>query len=51
MFDEVEIEWIRKENKALQKQELFSNDNDEEDDEDTSDEIEECIVKVWDQDT
>lgn len=46
MFDEVETEWIRKENKVLQKQELFSNDNDEEDDEDSSDEIEECIVKV-----
>lgn len=45
LFDEVEAEWMRKESKALQRQES-SNDNDEEEDEDSSDEIEECIVKV-----
>ncbi|XP_036138243.1 protein Jumonji [Monomorium pharaonis] len=45
LFDQVETEWMRKENKALQRQEMSSNDNDEEEDEDSSDEIEECIVK------
>lgn len=48
MFDEVETEWMKKESKALQRQEeVSSNDNDEEEEEDSSDEIEECIVKVW----
>lgn len=47
MFDDVEAEWMKKESKALQRQEEApSNDNDEEDEEDSSDEIEECIVKV-----
>lgn len=46
MFDEVEAEWMRKESKALQRQEALSNDNDEEEEEDSCDEIEECIVKV-----
>lgn len=47
MFDEVEAEWMKKESKALQRQETPMND-DEEDDDDSSDEIEECIVKVCD---
>ncbi|KAL6261415.1 hypothetical protein P5V15_006509 [Pogonomyrmex californicus] len=45
LFDEVEMEWMRKESKTLQRQEMPSNDNDDEEEEDSSDEIEECIVK------
>jgi len=45
LFDEVETEWMKKESKALQRQEAPINDDEEEED-DSSDEIEECIVKV-----
>lgn len=46
LFDEVEAEWLKRENKTLQMQDTSTTDNEEEDDDDTSDEIEECIVKV-----
>ncbi|XP_014487051.1 PREDICTED: uncharacterized protein LOC106750918 isoform X2 [Dinoponera quadriceps] len=46
LFNEVEEEWLKKESKALERQETSSTDNDEEEEEDeSSDEIEECIVK------
>ncbi|XP_047348125.1 protein Jumonji isoform X1 [Vespa velutina] len=45
LFDEVEAEWLKRENKTLQMQDTSATDNEEEEDDDTSDEIEECIVK------
>ncbi|XP_003704705.1 jumonji, AT rich interactive domain 2 [Megachile rotundata] len=47
LFDEVESEWIKRESKALQRQNAPSTggDNDEDEEDDSSDEIEECIVK------
>ncbi|XP_066592555.1 uncharacterized protein Jarid2 [Prorops nasuta] len=43
LFDEVEKDWIKRENKILERQDSSSSEEDEE--EDSSDEIEECIVK------
>ncbi|KAK2576223.1 hypothetical protein KPH14_005592 [Odynerus spinipes] len=45
LFDEVEAEWLKRENKTLQMQDSCTTDNEEDEDDDTSDEIEECIVK------
>ncbi|KAL2749937.1 serine-rich adhesin for platelets isoform X2 [Vespula maculifrons] len=45
LFDEVEAEWLKRENKTLQMQDTSATDNEDEEDDDTSDEIEECIVK------
>ncbi|XP_014607161.1 PREDICTED: protein Jumonji [Polistes canadensis] len=45
LFDEVEEEWLRRENKTLQMQDTSTTDNEDDEDDDTSDEIEECIVK------
>lgn len=46
LFDEVESEWIKRESRALQRQNAPVTENDEDEDDDSSDEIEECIVKV-----
>ncbi|XP_076622375.1 jumonji, AT rich interactive domain 2 [Colletes latitarsis] len=45
LFDEVESEWMKRESRALQRQNAPVNDNEEDEEEDSSDEIEECIVK------
>nr|XP_031826398.1 protein Jumonji [Nomia melanderi] len=45
LFDEVELEWMRRESKALQRQNAPINDNEEDEEDDSSDEFEECIVK------
>ncbi|KAK0088572.1 hypothetical protein PV325_011492 [Microctonus aethiopoides] len=46
LFDEVEMEWGKRESKALHRlNESLSTDNEDDEDEDSSDEIEECIVK------
>ncbi|XP_043526982.1 protein Jumonji [Frieseomelitta varia] len=45
LFDEVESEWIKRENKILLRQNASISENEDEEDDDSSDEIEECIVK------
>lgn len=45
LFDEVEAEWLKRENKTLLMQDTPATDNEEDEDDDSSDEIEECIVK------
>lgn len=46
LFDEVESEWIKRENKILLRQNASISENEDDEDDDSSDEIEECIVKV-----